>query len=57
MFVDELDDLLKAGLFALDSQQDQEELNHLQRNSDAPIHVPVDDGGLVNLHPIIRMYM
>merc|ERR1711988_337599 len=33
--------------------QDQVELNHLERNSDAPVHVPVDNGGFMNLYPIL----
>merc|ERR1719464_2163271 len=35
------------------SLEDQVELNHLQWHCDAPVHVTVNDGGLVNLHPIL----
>merc|ERR1719198_90795 len=33
--------------------EDQVELNHLQRHSDAPVNVPVDDWGLVHLDPVL----
>merc|ERR1719384_453161 len=33
--------------------QDQVEFNHLQWDSDTPIHIPVHDWGLVHLHPIL----
>merc|ERR1711972_1168911 len=35
------------------SLEDQVELDHLQRDGNAPIDVPVDNGRLVNLHPIL----
>merc|ERR1719230_1009770 len=33
--------------------KDQVELNHLERYCDAPVHIAVDDGGCVNLHPVL----
>merc|ERR1719343_562499 len=33
--------------------EDQVELNHLQWNGDAPIHIAVHDWGLVHLHPVL----
>merc|ERR1719398_257250 len=33
--------------------QDQVELNHLKGDSDAPIHIAIDDRRLVNLHPVL----
>merc|ERR1712046_420318 len=49
---EEFPEHLRAGLFA-SSFEDQVELNHLQRDGDAPVHVSVDDRGGVNLHPIL----
>merc|ERR1719329_765080 len=33
--------------------EDQVEFNHLQRDGDAPVHIAVDDGRTVNLHPVL----
>merc|ERR1711959_706686 len=41
----------RAGVLA-SRPEDQVELNHLQRDSDAPVHIAVDDRGFVNLHPV-----
>merc|ERR1719502_927141 len=33
--------------------QDQVELNHLKGDSDAPVHIAIDNRRLVNLHPVL----
>merc|ERR1719420_455975 len=38
---------------SLGSLQDQVELDHLKRHSDAPVNVSVHDWGLVQLHPVL----
>merc|ERR1719420_2849659 len=42
-----------SGDWRLGSLQDQVELDHLKRHSDAPVNVSVHDWGLVQLHPVL----
>merc|ERR1711959_698977 len=48
----ELPEHSSAGILA-GRFEDQVELDHLQRDGDAPVHVPVDDWGFVNLYPVL----